>query len=96
MTISYTPQVWSLPSGGSITLNLILGSSDFDAGGEYHGPMAVSAVALSNPNKLLTPSTVGLITKAQIDEFTTNVVYRFSIRNDSDDSVSFRVHAFHN
>jgi hypothetical protein len=95
MTISYGHDVFSLAPGESIFVDTVFNSSDFNAGGDYHGPLVVAGIAMT-PNQILTPSTVGLEFKAQTSEFTTNCVYHYSIRNDSSDRVSFVIHKFYN
>ena len=91
MSIEYGHDVFSLPAGQTLFLETIFNSNDYNAGGDYMGPLVVAGIAQS-PNQILTPSTVGVEFKAQTSEFTTNCVYHYSIRNDSSDNVSFVVH----
>ena len=94
MTIEYGKDVFSSVPGQSIDLSTIFNSSDFNAGGDYLGPVVVAGIALNNPNQTLTPSTVGVEFKAQTSDLTTNCVYHYSIRNDGSDNVSFVIHFF--
>lgn len=93
MTLYYGGEVFLLPPHGNMGILTTFGGNP-DTGGDYHGPMVVIAVAVDNPNRLLVPTTVGVIMKAQNDEFTTNAVYSFGIQNESEDSVSFKIHYF--
>jgi hypothetical protein len=78
MTIEYGHDVFSLAPGESIFLDTIFNSSDFNAGGDYLGPMVVAGIALT-PNQILTPSTVGLEFKAQTSELlpTVSIIIAF-------------------
>ncbi len=94
MTISYGSDTFVLAPGESIGLVTIFNSSDFNAGGDYNGPLVVAGIA-DSLNDLLTPSTVGVEFKSRGD-LTSPCVYNYSIRNDSPDRVSFRLHFFYN
>jgi hypothetical protein len=96
MAIEYGADVFSLAPGQSIGLFTVFNSSDFNAGGDYLGPMVIAAAAVSSPNQTLTPSTVGVEWKAQSSDLTTNCVYHYSVRNDGSDNASFTLHFFHN
>jgi hypothetical protein len=95
MAIDYGNDVFSLLPGQSIGLSTVFNSSDFNAGGDYQGPMVVAAAALFSPNQTLTPSTVGVEWKGQTSDYTTNCVYHYSIRNDGTQALAFKVHFFH-
>jgi hypothetical protein len=94
MPIDYGHDVFSLKPGHTISISTVFNSSDFNAGGDYEGPMVVAA-AVFKPNQTFTPSTVGVEWKAQSSEFSTNCVYHYSIRNDGSESASFVLHFFH-
>lgn len=94
MTIEYGNDIFTLMPGESIGLSTIFHSSDFNAGGEYLGPLVVAPAAVNSPNQTLTPSTVGLEWKAQSGEFTTNVVYHYSVQNNGSLAASFVLHFF--
>ena len=96
MTINYGNDVFSLMPGESMNLSTVFNSSDFNAGGNYQGPMVVAAAVLNAPNQTFTPSTVGVEWKGQSGEFTTNCVYHYSIRNDGSQGASFVLHFFYN
>jgi len=94
MTIEYGHDIFTLMPGQSIGLSTIFNSSDFNAGGDYMGPLVVAPAAVNSPNQTLTPSTVGVEWKAQSSDLTTNCVYHYSVRDDGSLSASFVLHFF--
>jgi len=102
MTLSYGQDVFSLNPGQSISLRTVFNSSNFDAGGDFMGPMVVIPVQVwtfqagETPNSIMTPSTVGVeFTGKHTSQFTTNCIYHYDIRNDSPNAVSFKIVFFY-
>jgi hypothetical protein len=96
MSISYGQDVFTLLPGQSINLDTIFNSSDFNAGGDYVGPLVVAGIAL-NLHETMTPSTVGVeFTKRNDDGLSSNCIYHYSIRNDSGDNAALKIHFFYN
>ncbi|MEK4070034.1 hypothetical protein [Peribacillus sp. FSL R5-0717] len=92
MTISYGQEVFTLAAGRTFNFSTVFGGNT-DTGGAYKGPMVVAGIA-QTPNRTLTPATVGILFKVP-GEYTTKCVYSSSITNNNSDSVSFKIHFFH-
>jgi len=88
MTLSYSSDVFTVSPGNSVGISTVFNSSDFNAGGDFQGPMAVCAASTGNPNQTITPSTVGVEWKNQSSDLTTNCVYHYSLTNDGSENVS--------
>ena len=96
MALDYSSDVFTITPGESFSLSTVFNSSDFNAGGDFQGPMAVCAATTGNPNQTVTPSTVGVEWKNQSGDLTTNCVYHYSLRNDGSETVSASPIFFHN
>lgn len=95
--IIYGTDVFTLsPGHPSISLSTIFNSSDFNAGGDYLGPMVPAPASIHNPNQTVTPSTVGMEWKGHPADLTTNVVYHYSMTYHGRETVSFVVDCFVN
>jgi hypothetical protein len=88
MTLLYSSDVFTVQAGNTINLSTILNSSDFNAGGDFDGPMVVCAASTGNPNQTVTPSTVGVEWKNQTSDLTTNCVFHYSLTNNGSETVS--------
>jgi hypothetical protein len=93
MTIIYGQDTFFLAPGHTFHLLTVFNSNDFNAGGDYLGPIVASGFALT-PNQLMSTSTVGVEMKLHTSDLTTNVVYHYSVHNDSPAPVSFAVNWF--
>ncbi|MGX9135763.1 hypothetical protein ACWV26_15585 [Rummeliibacillus sp. JY-2-4R] len=93
MTISYGQDVFTVAPGTAVALGTVFNNDDFDAGGDYYGPMVVAGIP-TTPNISLTPSTVGVQFKS-IGNLTSPCEYDYSIQNNNSISVSFKVHFFY-
>jgi hypothetical protein len=93
----YGSDVFTLsPTNPSISLSTIFNSSDFNAGGDFLGPMVPAAASTDSPNQTVTPSTVGVEWKGHSSDLTTNCVYHYSMRYGGPESVSFSLIFFVN
>ena len=79
----------------TIHITSVFNSENIDDGGDFFGPIVVAGTAFQF-KQLLTPSTVGLEFIRQTSAITMTCKYHFSIRNDSDDKVTFRIDVFYN
>ncbi|WP_028775850.1 hypothetical protein [Shimazuella kribbensis] len=93
MAISYGSEVFTLAPGTSVGINTAFGGNT-STGGNYLGPIVVAAAPIPNQRALQSSTVATRFTST--GDLTSKCVYDYAIQNNNSDSVSFKLHFFHN